>query len=108
MTKTWTDQQRSQPLALRLRSGSTGEKILEGATGWKPRIRTLPTRRERSIIRRNARSWVVDSYGRWFPMGNKAAVDRLDDRSGSKVVASGVRAEDFQTSGRWKFAEIRW
>ena len=26
----------------------------------------------------------VDTSGRWLPMGNKAAVDRLDDRSGSK------------------------
>jgi hypothetical protein len=29
----------------------------------------------------------VDTYGRWLPMGNKAAVNRLDDPSGSKVVA---------------------
>jgi len=29
----------------------------------------------------------VDTYGKWLPMGNKAAVDRLDDPSGSKVVA---------------------
>ena len=29
----------------------------------------------------------VDTYGKWLPMGNKAAVDRLDDGSGSKVVA---------------------
>ena len=29
----------------------------------------------------------VDTYGKWLPMGNKAAVDRLDDSSGSKVVA---------------------
>jgi hypothetical protein len=28
-----------------------------------------------------------DTYGKWLPMGNKAAVDRLDDPSGSKVVA---------------------
>ena len=36
----------------------------------------------------------VDTYGRWLPMGNKAAVDRLDDAtpgaSGSKVVANWV------------------
>jgi len=39
----------------------------------------------------------VDCYGRWLPMGNRAAVDRLDDpvvspgktRSGSKMVANG-------------------
>jgi len=35
----------------------------------------------------------VDTYGRWLPMGNKAAVDRLDDgestADGSKVVANG-------------------
>ena len=29
----------------------------------------------------------VDLYGRWLPMGNKAAVDRLDGPSGSKTVA---------------------
>jgi integrase len=34
----------------------------------------------------------VDTYGRWLPMGNKAAVDRLDDSaSGSKTVAVGSR-----------------
>ena len=31
----------------------------------------------------------VDTCGRWLPMGNKAAVDRLDDdRSGSRMVAT--------------------
>jgi integrase len=30
----------------------------------------------------------VDTYGRWLPMGNKAAVDRLDPTAGSKVVAA--------------------
>jgi integrase len=29
----------------------------------------------------------VDTYGRWLPMGNQAAVDRLDESSGSKMVA---------------------
>ena len=29
----------------------------------------------------------VDTYGRWLPMGNQAAVDRLDEPSGSKMVA---------------------
>ena len=29
----------------------------------------------------------VDTYGKWLPMGNKAAVNRLDDESGSKVGA---------------------
>ena len=33
----------------------------------------------------------VDTYGRWLPMGNKAAVDRLDDASGgSRTVAVDV------------------
>src|SRR5882724_8046449 len=36
----------------------------------------------------------VDTYGRWLPMGNKAAVDRLNDAlpgaSGSRVVANAV------------------
>ena len=39
----------------------------------------------------------VDTYGKWLPMGNKSAVDRLDfpgsatesEQSGSKVVANG-------------------
>ncbi len=35
----------------------------------------------------------VDTYGKWLPLGNKAAVDRLDEQSGSKVVANGVRDE---------------
>jgi integrase len=29
----------------------------------------------------------VDCYGKWLPMGNKAAINRLDDQDGSKVVA---------------------
>src|SRR5882724_11229465 len=29
----------------------------------------------------------VDTYGKWLPMGNKAAVNQLDDQNGSKVVA---------------------
>jgi hypothetical protein len=33
----------------------------------------------------------VDTYGKWLPMGNKAAVDRLDDvGTGSKTVAVGA------------------
>ncbi len=28
----------------------------------------------------------VDTYGKWLPMGNKAAVEALDSPSGSKVV----------------------
>lgn len=34
----------------------------------------------------------VDTYGRWLPMGNKAAVDRLDDGSGSRTVASALKS----------------
>ena len=26
----------------------------------------------------------VDTYGKWLPMGNKTAVNRLDDEGGSK------------------------
>ena len=29
----------------------------------------------------------VDTYGKWLPMGNKLAVNRLDEPRGSKVVA---------------------
>ena len=28
---------------------------------------------------------VDNTYGKWLPMGNKAAVNRLDDQSGSKI-----------------------
>jgi integrase len=34
----------------------------------------------------------VDLYGKWLPMGNKEAVNRLDDASGSKSVARTVAA----------------
>jgi len=30
----------------------------------------------------------TDLYGKWLPLGNRAAVNRLDDQSGSKVVAN--------------------
>ena len=41
----------------------------------------------------------ADTYGKWLPLGNKAAVDRLDapifDESGSKVVATeGLEEEE--------------
>ena len=32
----------------------------------------------------------VDTYGRWLPMGNTAAVDWLDDPSGSKMVTKAM------------------
>ncbi len=35
----------------------------------------------------------VDTYGKWLPMGNKAAVDGLDIPSGSKVVATAGQDE---------------
>ena len=38
----------------------------------------------------------VDTYGKWLPIGNKAAVDRLDEppisESGGKLVADATRA----------------
>ena len=30
----------------------------------------------------------VDTYGKWLPLGNKAAVDRLAEAAGSKMVAA--------------------
>ena len=37
----------------------------------------------------------VDTYGKWLPMGNRAAVDRLDDPRGSKMVATpGISEEN--------------
>src|SRR2546426_4251913 len=36
----------------------------------------------------------VDTYGKWLPMGNKAAVDGLDAPSGSKVVATAGQETD--------------
>jgi integrase len=50
----------------------------------------------------------VDTYGRWLPMGNKAAVDRLDRKSGSKTVASTNNDEDGQSvsdSNHWSRRE---
>ena len=46
---------------------------------------------------------MVDTYGKWLPMGNKAAVDRLDAVSsepcGSKMVATAaIKAEDVSNS----------
>ncbi len=32
----------------------------------------------------------VDTYGRWLPMGNKAAVDKLDDADQAEAVRSGI------------------
>ncbi|ULA68835.1 MAG: hypothetical protein LZF62_380021 [Nitrospira sp.] len=37
-------------------------------------------------------SLTVDTYGKWLPMGNKGAVDRLDGESGSRTVATGIVA----------------
>ncbi len=36
----------------------------------------------------------ADTYGKWLPMGNKAAVDALDEASGSKVVAKTAGAAE--------------
>jgi len=51
----------------------------------------------------------VDTYGRWLPMGNKAAVDRLDDESsGSRTVASSHRSRRTRPttpSKRWSRRE---
>ena len=35
----------------------------------------------------------VDTYGKWLPMGNKGAVDRLDAEIGSRTVATGARTD---------------
>jgi len=32
----------------------------------------------------------VDTYGRWLPMGKKAAVDKLDDGDQAEAVPSGI------------------
>ena len=36
----------------------------------------------------------VDTYGRWLPMGNKAAVDRLDDRGAGGSDLGGAELRD--------------
>jgi hypothetical protein len=43
----------------------------------------------------------VDTYRKWLPMGNKAAVDALDSPSGSKVAAkaSQANADDEKPQG---------
>ena len=50
----------------------------------------------------------VDTYGRWLPMGNKAAVDRLDDGTGSKVVAKTMGAAGGAPQGPEKSGEPWW
>src|SRR5205823_9305490 len=49
----------------------------------------------------------ADTYGKWLPLGNKAAVDRLDAalfaESGSRVVAEEVSEEDANTEVVGKF-----
>src|SRR5262249_11139703 len=50
----------------------------------------------------------VDTYGRWLPSGNNAAVDRLDDPgaggSGSKLVANAGAGARYRT---WGSADLR-
>ena len=36
----------------------------------------------------------MDTYGKWLPLGNKAAVDQLDAGIGSTVVAAGEDVEE--------------
>ena len=51
----------------------------------------------------------VDTYGRWLPMGNKAAVDKLDDgASGSKVVAKTTGAGEGAPQTPGKSGEPWW
>ncbi len=45
----------------------------------------------------------VDTYGKWLPMGNKQAVDRLDElESGSRMVAN----DDHQAVGKSEVVEV--
>ena len=49
----------------------------------------------------------VDTYGRWLPMGNKAAVDKLDEgRGGSKVSASGSKVVAKRGSSRKGVSQV--
>jgi len=50
----------------------------------------------------------VDTYGKWLPMGNKAAVDRLDEGNGSKVVARLRPAGDGVSELRERNGEPWW
>ena len=49
----------------------------------------------------------ADTYGKWLPLGNKAAVDRLDatllGESGSKMVATGGSEEEAKAQVVGKF-----
>ena len=49
------------------------------------------------------RQLTVDTYGKWLPMGNKAAENRLDDASGSKVVLRHSLASRL----RWNAADLQ-
>ncbi len=50
----------------------------------------------------------VDTYGRWLPMGNKAAVDRLDERNGSKMVAETIGVSESAPQLSEKSGEPWW
>ena len=47
----------------------------------------------------------LDTYGRWLPMGNRAAVNRLDEpspqESGSKVVAEAAELAEVPLQLSW-------
>ena len=45
----------------------------------------------------------VDTYGKWLPMGNKAAVDRLDEVSGAE---DGGNLVAEATTGRLDDSEV--
>ena len=47
----------------------------------------------------------VDTYGKWLPMGNKAAVDGLDEPNGSKTVAKPVVAGADASEGPERIGE---
>src|SRR5262245_51219662 len=50
----------------------------------------------------------VDTYGRWLPMGNKAAVDRLDGATGSRTVAEPAVAAKGALEACGKVGEAWW
>src|SRR5262245_8584387 len=55
----------------------------------RPRGRTRPAYIQR-MLRHSSIKLTVDLYGRWLPMVNKGAVDRLDDPAPTEVVADVV------------------
>ena len=92
-------------------SGATGTapgRDDRGFTADQGTLRWIVERPETAIasdLDEETTKLTVDTYGKWLPMGNKAAVDALDSPSGSKVVANASQAGAGDETNSRKSAE---